>query len=293
MLGKLLKHDFKSLSRMLLPTQLAIFGATIIATLGVTFNMRSDRFSAAVQNSGFDVLRLITGFISGIMLLAIFASTLLIAFIIFQHFYKNFMCDEGYLTFTLPVTTTSLLWSKLISAFLWILISAGVVIVCMCVFVLFGTADSGLINMELLRDLPEVISQAADILGGHLALPIIEFVLFILVGIVHGILQVYLALVLGGVVTQKHKLLAGIGFYFAITIVTGIISSVAQSFINLGLTSSFVNAPFATHNVATMFQYMISAMQPLYIFNIALSLVLSAVFFILTRYFLKNKLNLE
>lgn len=292
MLGKLIKHDFRSLSRILLPTQLAILGATVIATAGFAFNMRTE-LVASMQNTGIQILRLIAGFMSVIMLLAIIAASFLVAFIIFQRFYKNFMCDEGYLTFTLPVTTAQLLWSKLITAMLWSLISSVVIFICVNIFILFGTSTSSFINLEFYRQLGEFCSKSMNMMGGKLVLPAIELVVLTIISAAFNILHIYLSLIIGGVVSQKHKLLAGIGFYFAINIAVGILSTIGQFLISGSFINTMNTMPDGNIMPAEGFGMVISAMQPFVLFYFILTAALTVGFFILSHYLLKNKLNLE
>ena len=295
MLGKLIKHDFNSLSRVLFPTQLAVLGATILATLGFAFNLR-DGFSA-VEASGFvNLLRLITGLLSGIMVLAIIAASVLVAFIIFQRFYKNLMCDEGYLTFTLPVTTTQILWSKLITAMLWTIISSVVIFICINIFILFGTESSGVINTEAYSEISKMLHEAFGTFGARLIWPILEFVLFMIVGTAYSILQVYLALIIGGIVSQKHKILASIGFYFVIQIAVSIVSTIIQYFMAGSMVNSFgklENMEIEVNNAVEAYNYIMTIVQPFFWVYFVFVLAISAAFFVLSRYFLKNKLNLE
>ncbi|MEG1491366.1 MAG: hypothetical protein RR227_03750 [Oscillospiraceae bacterium] len=293
MLGKLIKNDFKSLSRILLPTQLAILGATLIASLGFTFNMRTN--IGNIENTGMQILRIITGIMSGIMVLAIFAAAFLVAFIIFYRFYKSCMCDEGYLTFTLPVTTGRILWSKFITAMLWTLISAVVVIICGFLFMIIGTADHGIINTEMLSDMSRIFGEVGGMFGGRIAFPIFEAVVMILLGIAFGIFHVFLSLIIGGVISKKHKLLAGIGFYFIINIVVGVLSSVGQVLVG----SAYVNSVNSVSGIAVplsnvqVFDLLVSGAQPFVIYYMVLTIAMTALFFALSHYFLKNKLNLE
>lgn len=295
MLGKLIKHDFNSLSRVLFPTQLAVLAATILATLGFAFNLR-DGFSA-VEASGFvNLLRLITGLLSGIMVLAIIAASVLVAFIIFQRFYKNLMCDEGYLTFTLPVTTTQILWSKLITAMLWTIISSVVIFICINIFILFGTESNAFMNTEAYSELSKMLHEAFSVIGARLIWPILEFVLLMIVGTAYSILQVYLALIIGGIVSQKHKILASIGFYFVIQIAVSIVSTIVQYFMAGSMFNSFSkleNMEIEVNNAVEAYNYMMAAIQPFFWVYFVFVLAISAAFFILCRYFLKNKLNLE
>ncbi|NLH01512.1 MAG: hypothetical protein GX488_06400 [Clostridiales bacterium] len=295
MLGKLIKYDFRSLSRILFPTQIAMLGATIIATLGFLFNVRID-LSGASMNGGIGLLRIIIGFLSGIMVLGIIAASFLVAFIIFQRFYKSLMSDEGYLTFTLPVTTTDILWSKLITAMLWTIISGVVIFICINIFLVLGTSRRVVFNFEIYREISRFIHEAFQTIGGKLTVPMIEFVLLSLVSLAYSILHVYLALIIGGIVSQKHKVLAGIGFYFAISMIVGTISSVVQYFIGEPLLSRFnalEGVPFDSRTPIEIYDIIFSASQPYYWFMLIFMLALSAAFFILCHYLLKNKLNLE
>lgn len=295
MLGKLIKHDFTSLSRVLFPTQLAVLAATILATLGFAFNMRAGYSN--IQASGFlNLIRLLTGFISGIMLLAIIAASILVAFIIFQRFYKNLMCSEGYLTFTLPVTTSEILWSKLITAMIWTIISSVVIFICVNIFVLFGTAESGFLNTEAYREIGKMIHEVNATLGARIIWPILEFALLVFIGTASSILQVYLALIIGGIVSQKHKILAAIGFYFVINIAVSILSTIAQFFIGGSMVKTMESLSSGTldpQNGLEAYNIIFGAIQPYFWFYLALTLAITAGFFLLSHYFLKNKLNLE
>ncbi|MFB0919285.1 MAG: hypothetical protein QMB62_00150 [Oscillospiraceae bacterium] len=293
MLGKLIKHDFKSLSRILFPTQLAVLGATILATIGFAINFRIDYTN---NNGLIDLLRIITGFMSGILVLAIIASAILVAFIIFQRFYKNLMCSEGYLTFTLPVTTSEILWSKLITAFLWTIISGVVIFISVNIFVLFGTGQDAFVNTEAYREMGRCIHEAFNTIGARLVWPILEFVLFVIVATVSSILHVYLALIIGGVVSQKHKILARIGFYFVIDIATSILSTILSYFLGTSFVitaESFNGIRWNAQDAVSVYNTIFAAAQPYYWSFLVFSAAICAGFFILSRYFLKNKLNLE
>lgn len=295
MLGKLIKHDFESLSKVLFPTQIAVVGATIIATVGFAFNLRSG-YSQAEAFGFMNLIRLITGFLSVMMLLAIIAASVLVAFMIFQRFYKNLMCDEGYLTFTLPVSTSEILWSKLITATLWTIISSVVIIVCVNIFILFGTADSGFLNLEAYRQFGKALQAVNETIGARVIWPILEFALLMLVSTVNKILQVYLAIIIGGVVSQKHKILASIGFYFVISIGVSILASVSQFFLSgqlFGTMMSFDSSTFAGKSVLEGYNLVVGAAQPYYWFYLVFTAALTAGFFVLSNYLLKNKLNLE
>ena len=295
MLGKLIKHDFKSLSRVLLPTQLAVLGASILATVGFAFNFRADY--SDVQASGFiNLIRLLTGLLSGIMVFAIIAASVLVAFIIFQRFYKNLMCSEGYLTFTLPVTTSEILWSKLITAMIWTIISSVVIFISINIFVLFGTGESTFVNTQAYAELGRALREVNLTLGARVIWPMLEFILLVLVGTASQILQIYLALIIGGIVSQKHKILASIGFYFVINIAVSILSTILQYFLTgsmVGTFDSFNGVTFSENDALAAYNYVFGALQPYFWCYFAFTLVITAAYFLLSRHLLKNKLNLE
>lgn len=293
MLGKLIKHDFNSLSRVLFPTQIAVLGATILATIGFAINFR---INYSNDNGLIGLLRLITGFMSGILVLAIIASAILVAFIIFQRFYKNLMCSEGYLTFTLPVTTSEILWSKLITAMLWTIISSVVIFISVNIFVLFGTGQETFVNTEAYREVGRCIHEAFSTIGARLIWPILEIALFSIVAIVSSILHVYLALIIGGIVSQKHKILASVGFYFVIDIAVSILSTILSYCLGAGMeitADSFNGIQWNSHDALSAYNVIIGAIQPYFWTYFAFSIAVCAGFFILSHYFLKNKLNLE
>jgi len=294
MLGKLIKQDFKSLSRILFPTQLAILAASIIGTISFAINIRKG-VGAYFQNGTFGIISGISAMLGGLMVFAIFASVFLVAFIIFERFYKSFMTSEGYLTFTLPVTTSELLWSKLITAMLWTIISAVVIFISANIFIYFGTAKEGIVNFSPYTQIFRGIREAFSELGGGLTLPIIEFIILCIIGLAYNILHIYLALIIGGIVSQKHKILAGVGFYFVISIAVGIVTSLLMNLFGGAMVNQLnrLDSLMPGLNGAQAFHMVMNATQPMILCSMAFTLILTAGFFLLSNYFIKNKLNLE
>ncbi len=294
MLGKLIKHDFKSLSRVLWPTQMAVLGASILATIGFSVTFRADALPFN-ESTLADLVRIIAVLISAIMIMGIIAAAFLVAFIIYQRFYKSIMCDEGYLTFTLPVTTAEILWSKLITAVLWTLISLVTIFISVNVFILFTTNGDSFTNYRLYQQFGMFISELTAQLGLRWLWPAFALCLFFLLSTVVSILHVYLALVLGSVVTQKHRLLAGIGFYFAINMAQGTLMSVLQ-FVSMGTMArrmEMLNGIRWDTEALSVYSSFIQGISPYFWSTTLFMLALGVGYFLLCHYFLKNKLNLE
>ena len=228
------------------------------------------------------------------MVLAIIAACFLVFFIICAHFYRNLMTDEGYLTFTLPVKTSEIIWSKLITAMIWTLISA--VIIGLCVLMFLGLSVTGSNDGAAMMDsISDSIHQLFSFFGTKSALLSFEFIMLALAGMAYSILHIYLALVIGGVVSHKHKVLAGIGFYFVISIIVSIITSIAQYYLGSNLIQGLngVGAMWRVQNEMEAANQLVSAAQPYYWFNLIFMLAMDAACFLLSKYFLEKKLNLE
>ena len=111
MLSKLLKYDFKSLSKTIFPIYLV---SLLLALLTRGVNMLADKFN---------VFSIPSGFISAIFVIVLIAIPIMTFVFTILKFYQNLIKDEGYLMHTLPVSKHSLILSKTISSTAFILLS--------------------------------------------------------------------------------------------------------------------------------------------------------------------------
>ncbi|WP_371025154.1 ABC transporter permease [Paraclostridium ghonii] len=118
MLGKLLKYELKSSSKFFIPMYFAIL---VITTLNSIF-MRKNMFQEA------------QGIISMVIGALFIALTTLTIIVIVKRFKKNLLGDEGYLMFTLPVSSGKLILSKYISALIWILLTGVVTMAAVIIY---------------------------------------------------------------------------------------------------------------------------------------------------------------
>ena len=106
MLGKLLKYELKATSRVFVPLYIAILVVSIVNGLSLNLEI-------------FNIQGLAT-----IILMCLFISLFVITIVVtIQRFNKNLLKDEGYLMFTLPVSSKSLVLSKYLTSLIWTLIS--------------------------------------------------------------------------------------------------------------------------------------------------------------------------
>lgn len=111
MLGKLLKQDFRATARIMLPLYAAV------PVLGLFTNL----ITRLCENQNGFLIRTIGALVSFVFSLSLIAAVVTTVVLMILRFYRNLMTDEGYLMFTLPVSTTELIFSKLIVSIVWFL----------------------------------------------------------------------------------------------------------------------------------------------------------------------------
>ena len=216
---KLFKHDWKSLSRWLVPVLIGIGGAAVLGfinalVLGATGSGNTDgRTKEALLFSTF------TG--TALIAMALAAALTVIAVLIFVKFYKSMVTDEAYLTFTLPVSTGRLIGAKFLSAALWTVIGAAAVfaawiIILSGIWITGGSTLRGEVG-EITRDLFDMIWENPQIM--------IPMFAYALTGAVRVWFQVTCAILFGASVVRKNKALAAVGMVLAVNFAVNTILS--------------------------------------------------------------------
>ena len=277
MLGKLMKHEFRATGRIMLP----LLGAELLLSVLAGFSVRG---LERIENMGFlgiTYILTLSVFFLGLFALAVVAFVLMI-----QRFYKNLLRDEGYLAMTLPASVDEQIWAKLLVSFVWFAAVTVLSAVAMLVLVSIGS------RMQLLRDMffdeqvREVIREiTSHVGGGNLALFALEFVVLSFLGTCATCLRCYSALAIGHSAAD-HKMLLSFVAYFVI----GMALSLLQNAFTFGLLPN-LDIDRLLMNVDTLeggLRFAHGAMWA----GVALSLLYSALFYFVTRWFLKNKLNL-
>lgn len=139
MLGKLIKHEFRALSRFLLPLHILLL---IVCVCG-RFMFQA---STIMELPNVLVIISLIFFISLLIVVPCITSILIVV-----RYYKNLYTDEGYLTLTLPATRGQLLFSKGFAACIWSLLDFAIVIAGCAIVIIIPqvTKNSATILMEL------------------------------------------------------------------------------------------------------------------------------------------------
>lgn len=272
---KLMKYELRASMRVLAP----LWGALLV--LGIL--NRVVLMSETMQElwNGIPAVLLTILFVVGV----IATSLTCIVFLILR-FYRSFMKDEGYLMFTLPVKTGQLLNAKLISAYLLTLTTGLVCIGGVALMLLGNEAIEG--AWTLLR----LVSQSGEMpfdqqtIGG---LSLI-YTLFLLIAPVEAILRYYLAMAIGQL-SNKSKGGISVVVYLGLNAVeTGVMQGV--SWLTLaGPLQKLTNSTILDETM--MLNTVMNQMQISFCLILAVMTIMAALFYFLTWWILKNKLNLQ
>ena len=280
MLGKLLKYELKSTSRLMGVLYLAV----LVVAAVVGFIARGTIWQATQGNA---IAVVVSSLIYVLLIMALMIVTVVM---ILQRFYKNLLKGEGYLMHTLPVPTWMLIASKTISSLIWILLSSITLIVSIFVLVLTSVVGSGnLLGLDWSSfpwgEFFKIFHESA----GEIILTIVAAI----IQMVRIVLLVYTAMAIGAA-AKRHKVFYSVLTFIIILVIMGIIGTVTNiNLIDMLSGSTAVNGSGigvtveAGNGLAAAGYIGILAKQCI------TDAIYSVVFFFVTTWFLKNKLNLE
>lgn len=264
MLGKIIKYDIKATARYFIPLYLALGGITLVNKLSLEIFSRtnSSRLAGAIM---------ITLMFLYIMILI--GGVFLNYAILTTHFFKNLTGDEGYLTFTLPVKTHTIINGKLITAFLWSLISS--IITFLSVLILMS--GHGILS-EIFGNMTEIMNRIYDYIPKENFITFSALmILSIIIGIFKSILMLYVSIALGQFF-GKYKILGCIISYFGLYF----LSQIVGFFVTFS-TGLFRNLDFDGFKILNTVTFV----------SLLVTIITTVIYYFLTVYIFDKKLNLE
>lgn len=275
MLKKLLKYDWKSVSLLLLILHGILLVYTLIGRLGIAFGLSGagDTMVSSVTTM-YGIAAGLYIFVYVLFIFAIVVATYVYLAIRFQ---KNLFSDEGYLTHTLPVSPTRLIWSKMLVAWAWIAIDLVCVTASVFLLVLFK---------ETSEPIGDLFHEFIAIFTGGYGTQNQIFMIILLLTMIVQLFGFYTTLALFsmclGSLFKTHKILGAIVSFFGINIVFSLISTILM----------FVVPAWSpvTYETSVLTG---SQQSGLFLCYLILYLVCSVIFFLGSRYILSKKLNLE
>lgn len=224
MLRKLMKHEFRATARLMLPLYLAALVLALLSRLG-------DLATQHIAVSGFNILDLLYGIITVGFAVALIAVPVVAFILMILRFRSNLLADEGYVMFTLPVSTHQLVWSKLLVSLVWFV--GAVVVDALAMIVLAA-------DRAFFRNFREILSNVLD----NLTQP--DQALLCLVGCILCCLIFYAPLAIGHSF-DRRKMLLSVVFFFVIQIAMEIIFVVGANLLFLLVNDVTVSPALSIH----------------------------------------------
>jgi len=276
MLSKLMYHEFKATRRVFFPAYGIVLALAVISSIFMILSNSLQRLAVPLT-----LLLVAYG-------LSLFAVGVLSFVYMIVRFYKNLLCDEGYLMFTLPATPAQLIWSKCIVSTIWMVVSTILCIVTLGILLIplmlgtFSTADASFWNTIHLG-----FQYIAQTCGIHaITFPILLIVLGI-VYIANSCMHIYACLAVGGLF-NKHRLGAAVIAFIVFAIAWNIILTALLS-VSSKISHVFSWDPFSY----SAFTNGLSASYLFIIGSIVVVIVCMLVNFCITNYLFKRHLNLQ
>lgn len=234
MFTKLLKHEWRATKSVL-----AVLCAIIlISGLMIGLSLRSlalaDGNEVVVAGSGMyvearndmQILEVLCIIITTAGMFAIGFCCVGAVFAFISRFYKRCFTDEGYLTFTLPVSTHQILLSGIVNTVLGMLVvMLAAVLGIGIIFGLFMTAvPQEIIWADVWVSLGEAWKQILASFQKNAG----EFMMLgasAVVGAFASLIELMLAVTIGALIAKKHKIIAAVGAYYGINVALSIANS--------------------------------------------------------------------
>lgn len=226
MLRKILKYDMNYIRRIWWILAVSVLGLSVISASIIRLFIEFGASDNAESNIIIDLFLIFGMFFAVIAIVVIIASLIGTEVLILVRFYKNFFTDEGYLTFTLPVSRKKLLLSKTLNAMIWLNLHVVLLAICVMIYMLIVPTGDSFINLTAFKAVGEFISSLWSQTGAWLILYALEIVLILEVMLVFSVSLMYYCITMGSVVAKKHKVLAAIGIYYLANSISSVINTV-------------------------------------------------------------------
>ncbi|MBQ9679999.1 MAG: hypothetical protein IJV48_04890 [Ruminococcus sp.] len=278
MVKKLIKYDFSSYFRLLLPVQLIILGFALLnRTIQFFEPVRSANPEGFMKTfgtvyNGFFVSTLV------LYIISIFVCLLMTVIVGIVRFYQGMYTNEGYLSHTLPVTPSQHICAKLLSSVIFFF--GGL----LAIFVSFMIITAGNVNIEVFKAFFYLMHKLFQDYGLNGGFYILEIVLLMICMLIRTYLKLFFCISVGQLAKRKKVLLA-FGVYFGIYVARQMIGTVfiIITMVGYDLVARILdwltkNAVISNHIVVSVF--------------ILFEAILALVYFLFTKYIMSKKLNL-
>ena len=264
MLGKLLKYELKATSRVFIPLYIAILVVSIVNGLSLNLEILN------IQG------------LATIVLMCLFISLFVITIVVtIQRFNKNLLKDEGYLMFTLPVSSKHLILSKYLTSLIWTFLSFVVAFLSFIIIFMIPTYK----YFDFSYFINEFNLLFSNMLNLNILGQFLKIILLMIISYTIFIFNVYLALSVGQlpIFNRFRNVSSFIGFLVINLLISYVQNIVDNAFVNI---EAIDNINYAINSVTSIVSKGLNI-------AIVINLIIILVLFFATTYILDKKLNLE
>ena len=266
MFGKLMKYELKATYKW----YLIISG--VLAILSIFAGLLASSVITGAATYTADTTYTIVGIIVRVIFAGYIGLTLTNYIIIIRRFYNNIFGREGYLTWTLPTGSHTVLLVKVTSALIWSIFCFISLILSLLIFL-------GVIGLAQQQNIFDVLGPVFEHIGSSL---IWQSLLFQVLATISGILMLYCAISLGQLFINNRIVMAFV-FGFILWVVLSIIGRLFPSISISELSRT------ATMSSDTLSDVLVVNFIPAYIYE----LVKIVAMYFTVHYVTKFKLNLQ
>ena len=264
MLGKLLKYELKATSRVFIPLYIAILVVSIVNGLSLNLEILN------IQG------------LATIVLMCLFISLFVITIVVtIQRFNKNLLKDEGYLMFTLPVSSKHLVLSKYLTSLIWTFLSFVVAFLSFTIIFMIPTYK----YFDFSYFINEFNLLFSNMLNLNILGQFLKIILLMIISYTIFIFNVYLALSVGQlpIFNRFRNVSSFIGFLVINLLISYVQNIVDNAFVNI---EAIDNVNYSIDSISSIVSKGLNI-------AIVINLIIILVLFFATTYILDKKLNLE
>lgn len=279
MLGKLIKYELLAEYRK----YAFLYAGILFAALTCVF------FDKVMGSLGeFTIFEILSSMTAVLFVMLCFAAMVMVFVFAAMRFYKNMYRDEGYLMHTLPVKSWQHIVAKIISAYIWTILSVIVIILGVCIL---GIGENWI--PEFIRGFKEGFAAGLGIAEADLAILKVMWWYFLAMLILYpAFVVIFINFCISvGSLFNSHKILMAIVTFIATNTVSQIISSVALWILGYSEVLTLAESEYVSD--AQVAEFMASFFSKYFVFSIIFCVIIYGAMVFFTNFIMSKKLNLE